>query len=187
MINFDGNHGTDNAHVRSILTTGFNLSVNDSHWLGDGIYFFVKGKSNHPEIQAEQWAILQAWDKVSQSNKYDHFSVLKTEISVEESNFLDLTEPKGLEIFEYIKRKSTEKIRRIRSMRSVRILDGYLINLGRKEMGLQFDVVKGDVFIKLTKEDRYFQFQSRFPNSTICAVYNPNCISNISNIKTGRI
>ena len=162
MINFDGYHGTDNAHVRSILTTGFNLSVGDSHWLGDGIYFFVKGKSN----------------------KYDHFSVLKTEISVEESNFLDLTEPEGLEIFEYIKRKSAEKIRR---MRRVTIIDGYLINLGRNEMGLQFDVVKGDVFIKLTKEERRLQFQSRFSNSTICAVYNPDCISNISNIKTGRI
>ena len=158
MINFDGYHGTDNAHVRSILTTGFNLSVNDSHWLGDGVYFFVKGKSNYPETQAEQWAILQAWDKVSQSNKYDHFSVLKTEISVEESNLLDLTEPNGLEIFAYIKRKSAEKIRR---MRRVKIIDGYLINLGRKEMGLQFDVVKGDVFIKLTKEERRFQFQSR--------------------------
>lgn len=97
MINFDGYHGTDNAHVRSILTRGVNLSVDDSHWLGDGIYFFAKGKSNHPEAQAEQWAILQAWDKVSQSNKYDHFSVLKAEISVEESNFLDLTEPNGLE------------------------------------------------------------------------------------------
>lgn len=184
MINFDGYHGTDNAHVRSILTRGFNLSVDDSHWLGDGIYFFAKGKSNHPEAQAEQWAILQAWDKVSQSNKYDHFSVLKTEISVEESNFLDLTEPNGLEIFKYIKHKSEEKIRR---MRRVKIIDGYLINLGRTEMGLQFDVVKGDVFIKLTKEERQLRLQSRFPNSTICAVFNPDCISNISNIKTGRI
>lgn len=184
MINFDGYHGTDNAHVRSILTTGFNLSVDDSHWLGDGVYFFVKGKSNHPETQAEQWAILQAWDKDTQSNKYDHFSVLKAEISVEESNCLDLTEPTGLEIFDYIRRKSMEKIR---GMHRVKIIDGYLINLGRNELGLRFDVVKGDVFIKLTKEERQLRLHSRFPNSTICAVYNPNCISNISNIKTGRI
>lgn len=182
MINFDGYHGTDNAHVRSILTTGFHLSVDDSHWLGDGIYFFVKGKSNHPEIQAEQWAILQSWDKVTQSNNYDHFSVLKAEISVEESNCLDLTEPSGLEIFDYIKRKSMEKIRH---MRRVKIIDGYLINLGRNELGLRFDVVKGEVYIKLTKEERLLGLNSRFPNSTICAVYNPNCISNISNIKTG--
>jgi len=184
MINFDGYHGTDNAHVRSILTTGFNLSIDDSHWLGDGVYFFLHGKNNHPETQAEQWAILQAWDKDTHSNKYDHFSVLKAEISVEESNCLDLTEPAGLEIFDYIRRKSMEKIRR---MPRVKIIDGYLINLGRNELGLHFDVVKGDVFIQLTKEERLLRLHSRFPNSSICAVYNPACISNISNIKTGRI
>lgn len=184
MINFDGYHGTDNAHVRSILTTGFKLSVDDSHWLGDGVYFFLKGKSDYPEKQAEQWAISRAWDKDTRSNKYDHFSVLKAEILVEELNFLDLTVPEGLEIFEYIKRKSVDKIRR---KPRVMIKDGYLINIGRNEIGLRFDVVKGEFFIKLTKEDRQSGFRSRISNSTICAVFNQNCISNISNIKTGRI
>ena len=184
MIDFDGYHGTDNAHVRSILTNGFELSRDDSHWLGDGVYFFLKGKSEHPEVQAEQWAVLQAWDKNSRANKYDLFSVLKAEISVETSNFLDLTEPAGLEIFEYIRSKCLEKIKR---MRGVRIIDGYLINMGRNEIGLRFDVVKGDVFIKLSKEERQFRIQSRLPNSTICSVFNPGCISNILNIKTGRV
>ena len=185
MINFDGYHGTDKAHVRSILTTGFNPSTGDSHWLGDGVYFFIKGKSMHPENQAEQWAILEAWDKKTRANKYDSFGVLKAVISVEEDNLLDLTQPSGLEILEYIKMKSIDKIKRLKS--KVKFIDGYLLNLARKEMEIPIDVVKGEVFIKLSQDDRKYHIQSRIPNSTICSVSNSVCISNIVNIKTGKV
>ena len=187
MINFEGYHGTDNAHVRSIMTTGFNISTGDSHWLGDGVYFFLKGKSTHPENQAEQWAILGAWDKANRANKYESFGVLKAEISVEENNFLILTDPSGLEILEYLKNKTLEKIKRLRRNSKIKIVDGYLINFGRNEMGIPIDVVKGDVFIKLTKDERKYDIQSRIPNSTISSVFNSKCISNIVNIKTGQV
>ena len=185
MINFDGYHGTDNAHVRSILTTGFRPSTGDTHWLGDGVYFFLNGKSTHPEGQAEQWAVLEAWDNKTKANKYNAFGVLKAEISVEDSHLLDLTQPSGLEILEYIKSKSMEKIKRLKCR--VKFIDGYLLNMGRKEMGIPLDVVKGDVYIQLTKEDRRYNIQSRVPNSTICSVFNSICISNIMNIKTGKV
>jgi hypothetical protein len=181
MITFEGYHGTDNAHVRDILDSGFKPSIGDTHWLGDGTYFFLKGKSDQPEVQAEQWACVTAWNKDIHANKYEHYSVLKAQISVEDSNLLDLTEPSGLEIFEYIKSKILAKSSRIK------MIDGYLINFGRNELKLKLDVVKGDVPIKLTKADRVSWFQSRIPNATICAVFNPNCISNIENIKTGTL
>jgi hypothetical protein len=181
MITFEGYHGTDNAHVRDILDSGFKPSIGDTHWLGDGTYFFLKGKSDQPEVQAEQWACVTAWNKDIRANKYERYSVLKADITVKEANLLDLTEPSGLEIFEYIKHKIMAKSPR------TKMIDGYLINFGRNELGLNLDVVKGDVPIKLTKEDRVSWFQSRIPNATICAVFNPNCISNIENIKTGTL
>lgn len=54
-------------------------------------------------------------------------------------------------------------------------------------MGIPIDVVKGDVFIKLTKDERKYDIQSRIPNSTISSVFNSKCISNIVNIKTGQV
>ena len=185
MINFDGYHGTDNAHVRSILTYGLKPSIGNSHWLGDGVYFFIQGKDIHPDIQAMQWSILSAWDKSLHMNKYKKYSVLKAEISVEDSRFLDLTGPSGLEILSYIKDKCMEKLKKLPA--KVKFIDGYLINLGRTEIGLNIDVVKGDVFIQLTKEDRMFKLCSRIPNCTISSVFNTACISNISNIKTGLV
>jgi hypothetical protein len=93
-----------------------------------------------------------------------------------------LTEASGLEIFDYIKEKCKEKLKRL----SIKVIDGYLVNFGREELGIPIDVVKGDVFIKLSKEDRIHQLSSRIPNSTICSVFNRNCISNITAIKTGK-
>lgn len=147
--------------------------------------FFLKGKSIHPESQAEQWAVLEAWDKDKRTNKYESFSVLRAEITVDESKMLDLTDSDGLEILTYLKNKSMEKIKRMNQ--KVKLIDGYLINLGRREMGLPIDVVKGEVFIKLTKDERKYNIQSRIPNSTISSVFNSDCISNVVNIKTGKV
>lgn len=185
MINFEGYHGTDNAHVGNILTYGLRQSTGDDEWLGDGTYFFLKGKSTHPEVQAEQWAVLSAWDKNRHANKYSNFSVLKAEITVEDSYLLDLSVSSGLEVFEYVKSKCCEKLKHI--SKRLKIIDGYLINFARNEIGLRIDAVKGDVYIKLTKADRVDKIQSRIANSTICAVHNPETISGISVIKTGSI
>lgn len=185
MINFQGYHGTNSARVESILTYGFKLSRGNKEWLGDGVYFFIHGKSKTPENQAEQWAILSAWDKSAKQNTYTDFSVLKADIRVDESNFLDLTSPDGLEIFEYIKLKILKKLSPRKLSNDV--IDGIVVNFGRAELKLRFDVVKGDVFIKLTLVDRIYNLNSRLANSTICSVYNEQCLSNIEIIKTATI
>lgn len=49
-ISIKGFHGTDEKYVESILNDGFIIKTSDSHWLGNGIYFF-----NEVEL-AKWWA-----------------------------------------------------------------------------------------------------------------------------------
>jgi len=187
MSRFVGYHGTDNANVDSILTGGMNPSLGDDEWLGDGTYFFIEGLSRTPEVQAEQWAIVSAWDSELRKNKYDKYSVLKADIDVDDEYFLDLTTAEGKEMFNYLKEQSIEKLKSASKAVKVLYIDGALINMGREDFDLRFDVVKANVYIKLTKEDRIYRFMSRVQNCTIAAVFNGDCISNMSNIKTGKI
>lgn len=187
MNSFVGYRGTDDANVDSILTGGMNPSLGDDEWLGDGAYFFIEGLSRTPEVQAEQWAIVSAWDSELRKNKYDKYSVLKADIDVDDEYFLDLTTAEGMEVFYYIKESMMKKLKRLSKTRKVLFIDGHVINMSRNKLFKRVDVVKGNVFIKLTKEDRIYKLQSRLPNCTITAVFNQDCISNISNVKTGRI
>lgn len=185
MIVFDAYHGTDNANADSIMSSGFEPSLGHNEWLGNGCYFFLEGLSHTPEQQAEDWAILSAWDNKLKANKYNQYCVLKATISVEDSHLLDLTQAEGLNIFYYIKDKCIDKLKEMTP--KIRYIDGFLINFGRDELGLSFDVVKGNVYIKLSRQDRIDDIRSRIPNCTICSVSNALCIANISNIKTGQV
>lgn len=187
MNSFVGYHGTDNANVDSILTGGMDPSLGDDEWLGDGTYFFIEGLSRTPEVQAEQWAIVSAWDSELRKNKYDKYSVLKADIDVDDEYFLDLTTAEGLEVFYYIKETLKRRLKRRSKPNRICFIDGIVINMSRNELSHRIDAVKGNVFIKLTKEDRIYRLQSRLPNCTIAAVFNQDCISNVSNAKTGTV
>lgn len=185
-VKLDGFHGTDKNHVKSILENGFNPSVGNKEWLGDGTYFFVKGINEHPEIQAQQWAIISAWNKNERKNDYEEYAVLQGRIEVDEDKYLDLTMPDGVAVLDYIQEKCTDKLATIG--RKLDAVDGYLINFARGEKIVEIEVVKGNAYIKLRKEDRIFHLSRRTPNCTICSVYVPkNNITEIAVINSGRI
>lgn len=185
-ITLEGFHGTDNALVDSILSNGLRPSLGDREWLGDGGYFFVQGINLEPEKQAEQWAVISAWDNRAKKNKYLSYAVLRGVIEVKEENFLDLTTADGIEILNYIQEKCTSKLAEIGQ--KLQYIDGYLINFARGEKLFDIEVSKGNFYIKIRKEDRVFKLSRRTPNCTICSVYNPQKnIVNIEITKNGRI
>lgn len=185
-VRIDGFHGTDMKHVDSIIHNGFRSSVGNKEWLGDGTYFFVKGINKNPDIQAEQWAIISSWNKKKKKNDYDAYAVLHGVIEVDENKYLDLTEPDGVAILNYIQEKYTDKLAEIG--KTLNSIDGYLINFARGEKLIDLEVVKGNFYIKLRKEDRILKLSRRTPNCTICSVYSPqDHITDIKVVKEGRI
>ncbi len=185
-VRIDGFHGTDMKHVDSILRGGFIPSLGDNEWLGDGAYFFVRGINEDPVAQAEQWAIIDSWNNKTRKNEYDEYAVLHGVIEVDENNYLDLTEPSGIAILDYIQEKYTDKLAEIG--KNLNFIDGCIINFARGEQIVDIRVVKGNFYIKLRKEDRVLHLLRRSPNCTICSVYSPkDNITNIDVVKKGRI
>ncbi|GET30017.1 hypothetical protein [Prolixibacter sp. SD074] len=64
MHHFTGHHGTSHRSAKLIIKSNFELSIGDDEWLGNGVYFFIKGISSKPDEQAKKWAIAHAWDKI---------------------------------------------------------------------------------------------------------------------------
>lgn len=170
VISIEGHHGTSLASAKLIQGDDYRLSKGDEEWLGDGVYFFVEGVNSNTSNLAKEWAVAQSWDNKSKTHKYQQFAVLKSVIEVKEENLLDLTIKEGIEVLEYLVDKYLDKIKTIGKRLSFH--DGMLLNLARKEGILPIEVVKGNFFIKFTKE-RIERINLRTNNCTICAVCNP--------------
>tara|TARA_A100000171_G_scaffold53095_1_gene76779 strand:- start:3898 stop:4473 length:576 start_codon:yes stop_codon:yes gene_type:complete len=185
LLQFNGYHGTNLSAAKQIISSNYELSVGDDEWLGDGVYFFIKGISSTPEVQAEKWAIAHSWDNTRKARRYKRFCVLSSVIQVEEENFLDLTNEDGVEILSYLFDKFEKKLKKLG--KGFKPVDGLLINLAVGEGILPIEVVKGNFYIKFAKE-RIKRINLRTSNSTICTVYNPikNIISS-NIIKIGDI
>ncbi|WP_302957571.1 hypothetical protein [Prevotella sp.] len=185
-VKIDGFHGTDMKNVDGILENGFNPSLGDKEWLGTGAYFFVKGINEHPETQAEQWAVVDSWNKSKKQYEYDKYAVLHGVIEVDEKKFLDLTVADGVEILDYIQEKYLSKLAGLG--RRLLPIDGCLINFARGEKLFDIEVVKGNMYIKLKKKERILKISRRTPNCTICSVYAPQSnIVEIKVLKKGRV
>ncbi|NLP59471.1 hypothetical protein [Lutibacter sp. B1] len=169
-IEIQGFHGTSYQKAKEIITTDYKLSYGDDEWLGDGVYFFIEGLSKKPIEQAQKWAIAQSWDNLNKKLTYSSLSIIKSEIEVEEENFLDLTIDEGLEILDYIIEKHSDKISKLK--KRFNHIDGLVINFARNENILPIEVSKGNFYIKFTKE-RMSNFDRRTSNCTICSVYLP--------------
>lgn len=184
-VSFAGHHGTSVKAATSIVATNYELSYGDTEWLGDGVYFFVVGVSSKTTELAEKWAIAQSWDKKERVYKYRDYSVIESIIQVDDSEFLDLTVEEGVEIFNHLIDSFSDKIKSIG--KKLEFSDGLLLNLARNEGVLPLEVVKGNFYIKFTKE-RIERLNFRTNNCTICAVYNPSKnISSNSIKKNGTI
>ena len=177
-----GFHGTNSSNAGKILESGFHPSHGDEHWLGDGVYFFTDGLGN-PQLHAERYAKLKAWDKQLGRYTYDKFAVIRVDINVHADRMLDLTASDGIELLDFIQAHFRDKLTR----RLTGMCDGILINFARNEIGMHIDVVKGNVYIKLEKRDRTLNISRRTPNCTICAVYKAESITDKVQIKEGEL
>ena len=98
-VSLIGYHGTDFANTHTILSDNYQISEGDTHWLGDGVYFFVESVLTNAEKAielAEKWAIAQSWDNDTKKYKYNQYTVMVSKIEVKEENFLDLTTADGI-------------------------------------------------------------------------------------------
>lgn len=185
IIQFVGYHGTSKNNANAILVDGYKLSEGYSHWIGDGVYMFLDGISDGLQ-NAIDWAIVKSWNNNTRHTIYPFYAVLKSTIQVEEDKFLDLTTRDGVEVFEYISSKCSDKLAEIR--KDVKYIDGYVVNFGREELKLPLDVVKTNEYIKLKKEARLRKYLRRkTPNCTICAIYDIATIKESVIQEKGRI
>lgn len=185
LTNIEGYHGTSYKSAQLIQTSNYTLSIGDTEWLGDGVYFFITGINQKPIEQAEKWAIAQAWDTNLKRLKYRSYCVLKSNIESEEDSVLDLRTEEGYEVFEYLVDKFFNKIKHLG--KRLEYLDGLILNLARGEGIVPLDVVIGNFYIKFTKE-RINRINLRTNNCTICTVLNPaDSILSTKIVKTGTI
>ncbi len=190
-INLDAFHGTDLKFTGRILSNNFTESTGDYHWLGDGVYFFIQGNiPPTPDINAEKWAIAQAWDNSKKLNKYDEYAIVSTKIKVSEETFLDLTTFDGMSVYCYLRDRYIDKIVTSKKrLKSGGFKDGHILNDARLNKILKIDVVKGDFYVKFADE-RKNNIEFRIPNITMAAVFNVvDCLDldEIKIHKTGKI
>ncbi len=179
-----GYHGTSKSVTNIILTEGFKSSEDDSHWLGDGVYMFVDGIGDVVQ-NAKDWAIFRSWDNLRKRYMFSHYGIIKSVIEVRDEHFLDLTSNHGIEVFNYIVYKCSDKLSNV--SRNLKYIDGYVINFARNELGLRIDVVKANEYIKLKAFERKYNINSRIPNCTICSVANQATIKSIELFTQGRL
>jgi len=191
MIDIIAYHGTNANNEKSIIENGFKLSIGieNEQWLGDGVYFFCEGVPPEPYILAEKWSIAESWDNYKHEYSYDEYVILKVIVSVEQIKFLDLTQSDGLELFNYIRNKFIEQLRKAKKAFTDRTppKDGHIIEKAIKNKQIsQPDVIKGNFYIKFT-DDRICKVQFRTPNCTILSVRNTDCIHSIEKLKKGNV
>lgn len=179
-MNIKAYHGTIQELAKQIVVDGYNCSVGNVHWLGDGVYFFISGVGYAPDKAAMFWAEYRAKKSHAQ-----FCALLSSIIDADDDDVLDLTTYEGIRILNYIQRKCAQKLATIG--KGIGYVDGYVINYGRDEIGLSFAVVKGNEYIQLEEEDRRYNIRRRTPNCTICAVHDKKVIKNTIIAKQWRI
>lgn len=91
-VKLNGFHGTDEIAAKNIIDSRmFKKNYNDQHWLGQGIYFFEED----PDA-AMIWALFQ-------TRQEENAVVVKAEIEVKSSSYLNLNTRKGISEFDEMK------------------------------------------------------------------------------------
>lgn len=184
-MEFKGYHGTSVSAATSIRTEGFKISSGSHEWLGDGVYFFIHDISD-PEDDAVKWGIVNAWDNEKKCNKYDGYAVIVANIKVDDEQVFDLRIQECSNFFNEYRSKFIAKV--LASGRSYdRIKDAIIINEMRDSGIRQMNVVINRVYTQLTSDFRIFKVKSCIPNTTICSVFEKNCIIDTRIVKTGPV
>lgn len=165
-------HGTSKEFGEEIKNGGsYKLSLGEFEWLGCGVYFFVDSiYSKSPIEDARSWARLQAYDKQTKRYTYNRYTVIKNSIEGQ-VKLWDLSSQIGAEIFISIKEQALAQFYKAGKRLKGPPIDGYVIEFAQKKIRIfNFNVVKNDIFIKLTKEERIWDIRSLQPNCTVLAV-----------------
>ncbi|TDO94153.1 hypothetical protein DFR79_104119 [Halanaerobium saccharolyticum] len=184
-------HGTDSNNVDDIKDKNFIYKHDKSHWLGNGIYFFMDGIGEDPITLASKWAIAQSWNNNAKHYSYKNYSVLKTEVNLENISILDLTSDDGLELYNRYRNRLLNKL----SYYDLR--ENYSGNSGFEYDFKLFEHIKNNssvgiiishIYIKFTKE-RKALVKSRIPNCTIISIDDNNYLDkgSIAEVKKGRV
>lgn len=164
-------HGTSNEGEKGILKSRtFNPSVNDDEWIGKGIYYFINYKAIENSIN---------WAKNVKNFKF--YSIIESNICVEENKILDLDDPEYRELF-HDYREAFLKISGRKNViikdddkKKVKKLDCMIIDkLAQKG---NFDAILQSRYIELRKRKSGKQLiASNVPNCNILCVKNYNII-----------
>ncbi len=183
-------HGTSNESWKNITkSNSYNLSKGDSHWLGDGVYFFIDSiYSECPIDNAVSWSKLNAYDKKSKTYKYTDYIVSKNNIEDESLQLWDLSSSEGAEIFFAIKKLLHDKILDAKKVIKTGPLDGVVINFALNEIDeISFNAVKNNLFIQLTVDERKNRIGFSQPNCTALAIRDASIIKIVGIEKKGDI
>lgn len=161
---FSGFHGTDAVSARSISEYNFTLSKGDSHWLGDGVYFFIEGIGN-PKEHAVNWAKSEAFKK-----KYNVYAVLNAQITINDEVILDMRKDEGLELFNQYRRFILEALRKIQRVPKS-YSDGKVFNHFKHKIGVEAIIM--NFYVRFLR-DRIEKVPSNIPNCTFLCVSNPS-------------
>ncbi|MCF8009599.1 MAG: hypothetical protein K9K32_07505 [Halanaerobiales bacterium] len=186
-----GYHGTNSNNVESIKQNNFTYEHDTSHWLGDGIYFFIDGIGEEPINLAAKWAIAAAWNDDNQEYNYERCSVLKSDINLEGITILNLTEDKGLDLFNKYRRRLLDTLSYYDLKEEYSGNHGFEYDfklLEHIKNNSSVGVIISHLYVKFTKE-RKGLVRSRIPNCTIMSVDSQENIDehSIEEIYKGRV
>lgn len=182
-------HGNTKRAVEEIVSTKCFLekfrSTGDSHFLGDGFYFY------HDPVQAEVWARM----KVNRNPKYlgEDWAVMKCTVSVDEDNFLDLDNREEQDFFFSEMVRLYEQLE-ARKLELVEYNDAYLCNHIASITGVQLIsktfpyIDREEVYPPKFSNERFppYSITRHFRTEKQYVVRNSNLVNSYDIIKTGK-
>ncbi|MFW5794911.1 MAG: hypothetical protein ACOCV1_05465 [Bacillota bacterium] len=184
-------HGTDSNNVDDIKKDNFIYRPDKSHWLGNGIYFFIDGIGEEAITLASKWAIAQSWNNRAKCYVYKNYSVLKTEIDLKNTSILDLTSDEGLELYNKYRNRLLDKLEYYDLRENYSGNSGFEYDFKLFEHiknNSSVDIIISHIYIKFTKE-RKALVKSRIPNCTIISIADNNYLDkeSIVEVRKGRV
>lgn len=148
-------------------------SVGDSHWLGDGSYFF--DESSNGKKHAENWG----------KNHKNNPSIMIADIVVESSRLLDLTNPDMMDTITKLQEKYGRALldeAEIDYKKNNVFIDGLFFNMWDTIMENKFpiDVIKKRDFYPFLELPN--KVKSRVPNALVFCVREENCAKNMKEV-----
>lgn len=182
-MSFIGNHGTNATYIDDILKNGFRPSTGESHWCGEGVYFFIEGvNSVSIDKLAEQWSRDQSWDKKLKKNKYTTYAILESEVFCCAESLIDLRKCEDLKKINVVR----DRINDFCLTSGKKMNDHEIWNFMKNKFDIK--VVINNVYIQFGDE-RVKNIKSRINNCTIMSVLVSSILAkeNIKLIRKGDI